>query len=92
MNAAAESSRAQRRVPLLSCAREVFTERGYHGASVDHVIRAAGAARGTFYNYFDSKRAVFQEYWARRVRGADMLPLDEFLVEVPGVLRDGFLK
>ncbi len=198
MSASAATSRSERRAQLLSCARAVFAERGYHGASVDDVIRAAGVARGTFYNYFESKRAVFQvvleelfevvwasvfsiqvdgdidvptqiednvrslcrtldesraelrilfneaagldpeadaalaafydqsharlatafrngqrlgfiaegdpdvlalcligvlkEYWARRARGADMLPLDEFLVEVLGVLRDGFLK
>ncbi len=54
------NSRTQRRAQLLACAREVFAERGYHGASIDDVIRAAGVARGTFYNYFDSKRAVFQ--------------------------------
>jgi len=53
-------SRTKRRAQLLACAREVFAERGYHGASIDDVIRAAGVARGTFYNYFDSKRAVFQ--------------------------------
>jgi len=198
MNASAANSRSQRRAQLLSCARAVFAERGYHRSSVDDVIRAAGVARGTFYNYFESKRAVFQvvledlfevvwasvasvqvdgdvdvptqiednvrslcrtlderrgdlrilfndaagldleadaalasfydqshtrlatafrngqllgfiapgdpdvlalcligvlkEYWARRVRGADMLPLDAFLVEVLGVLRGGFLK
>ena len=53
-------SRTKRRAQLVACAREVFAERGYHKASIDDVIRAAGVARGTFYNYFDSKRAVFQ--------------------------------
>ena len=28
---------------------------------MSHIIEEAGVARGTFYNYFESKRAVFQE-------------------------------
>src|SRR5271154_3039562 len=49
-----------RRKQLLLCARRVFAKEGYHGASIDDVIRKAGVARGTFYNYFDNKRALFQ--------------------------------
>ncbi len=49
-----------RRAALLNAAREVFTKKGYHAASVSDVLLIAGVARGTFYNYFDSKRAVFQ--------------------------------
>ncbi len=53
-------SRPDRRKQLLLCARRVFAKEGYHGASIDDVIRKAGVARGTFYNYFDNKRALFQ--------------------------------
>ncbi len=49
-----------RRAALLDAAREVFTKKGYHAASVSDILLIAGVARGTFYNYFDSKRAVFQ--------------------------------
>jgi AcrR family transcriptional regulator len=49
-----------RRAQLLVTAREVFARRGYHAAGVSDIIEAAGVARGTFYNYFESKRAVFQ--------------------------------
>lgn len=51
----------KRRQHLLACARRVFAKKGYHEASIDDVIQAARVARGTFYNYFDSKRAVFQQ-------------------------------
>lgn len=47
-----------RRAQLLEAARRVFAERGYQRASVSDVIKEAGVARGTFYNYFESKRAV----------------------------------
>ena len=49
-----------RRQQILEAALRVFVERGYHAAHVDHVIRAAGVARGTFYLYFDSKHDVFE--------------------------------
>lgn len=49
-----------RRAQLLAAARRVFAERGYHQAGVSDIIDAAGVARGTFYNYFESKRAIFQ--------------------------------
>ena len=48
-----------RRAQLLAAARVVFARLGYHGAGVSDIIDAAGVARGTFYNYFDSKRAIF---------------------------------
>lgn len=48
-----------RRASLLLAAREVFSARGYHAASVGDIIEAAGVARGTFYNHFESKREVF---------------------------------
>lgn len=53
-------SREQRRSQLLRHARRAFARRGYHAASIEDIITSAGVARGTFYNYFDSKRAVFQ--------------------------------
>jgi AcrR family transcriptional regulator len=50
-----------RKKHLLACARRVFARNGYHTASIDDIIKEAGVARGTFYNYFESKRAVFQQ-------------------------------
>lgn len=55
----AEESREQRRAQILERALGVFAEKGYHGASITDIVRAAGVARGTFYLYFDSKEAVF---------------------------------
>ena len=52
---------AERRQELLAAARDVFTRKGYHAATVDDITRAAGVAKGTFYLYFDEKREVFSE-------------------------------
>lgn len=38
----------------------MFSRKGYHAAGVSDIIAEAGVARGTFYNYFESKRSVFQ--------------------------------
>jgi AcrR family transcriptional regulator len=58
---------------LLDAAERVFGELGYHDASVVKVADAAGVAAGTFYLYFDSKKAIFDELVRdlnRRVRHA----------------------
>ncbi len=63
-----------RRQQLLAAARLVFAARGYHGATVGQVCTEAKVARGTFYNYFDSKRAVFRAVLAQM--------MDEILIVV----------
>ncbi len=53
--------KSERRSQILAHARDVFAKRGYHAAKIDDIVAAAGVARGTFYLYFDDKRAVFEE-------------------------------
>jgi AcrR family transcriptional regulator len=57
----AQIKRQERRAEVLKAARHVFSTHGYHAASIAHIIDAAGIARGTFYLYFVSKRAIFDE-------------------------------
>ena len=58
-----------RRAHLLVAARSVFAALGYHRANVSAIIVEAGVARGTFYNYFDSKRACFQAVLEQMMEG-----------------------
>ena len=53
--------KSERRQQILECARDVFAKRGYHDAKIEDIVNAAGVARGTFYLYFEDKRAVFEE-------------------------------
>jgi AcrR family transcriptional regulator len=53
--------RESRRASVLAVARRIFSEKGYHDTSIDDMIAAAKIARGTFYLYFESKRAIFDE-------------------------------
>lgn len=41
---------------LLEAATEEFADKGYIGANVNSISKAAGFAKGTIYNYFPSKR------------------------------------
>ncbi|HWE09510.1 MAG TPA: TetR/AcrR family transcriptional regulator [Solirubrobacteraceae bacterium] len=64
---------ARTRARLLEAAEQVFTELGYHEASIVKIVQAAGVAPGTFYLYFSSKRDIFDELVEdlnRRVRHA----------------------
>ncbi|MFH1809311.1 MAG: TetR/AcrR family transcriptional regulator [Pseudomonadota bacterium] len=63
----------ERRAQVLAVARDVFAERGYHAARIDDIVERARIARGTFYLYFEDKRAVFSELLddlTRRLRQA----------------------
>jgi AcrR family transcriptional regulator len=49
----------ERRRQILAGAKKVFAARGYHDTNISHICDDLGIARGTLYQYFDSKKAVF---------------------------------
>lgn len=58
---------------LLVAAEATFAAEGWHDASIVKITEAAGVAQGTFYRYFASKQAIFDEVVIdlnRRVRAA----------------------
>ena len=46
---------------LIEAAERIFAELGYHEASIVKITEAAGVGQGTFYLYFESKKAIFDE-------------------------------
>jgi len=74
MSSAPRTARGERtRRALLDAAESVFAEHGYADASIVRITERAGVGQGTFYLYFDSKLAVFEELvddLNRRVRHA----------------------
>ncbi len=56
---AAEKERV--RAKLLKTAATHFAKEGFDGASINRISIAAGFAKGTVYNYFDSKEALLAE-------------------------------
>jgi TetR/AcrR family transcriptional repressor of mexJK operon len=65
MSATLEALTPERRAGILAGAATVFAEDGYEGASMSRIAREAGVSKGTLYNYFDGKAALFSAYVER---------------------------
>jgi len=94
-----------KRNAILSAAKRLFAERGFHDASVSDLARETGLPVGSIYTYFENKEALFRtiidEGWedffralARTLDAADgperKLSLIVYRV-LPGLFEDGDL-
>jgi TetR/AcrR family transcriptional repressor of mexJK operon len=52
----------EKRTQILTGAAAVFAADGYEGASMARIASVAGVSKGTLYNHFDSKAALFTAY------------------------------
>jgi len=50
---------------LVEGGSRVLFEKGFHAASVNDIVAAAGVPKGSFYNHFESKEALALEVTAR---------------------------
>lgn len=91
---------------MLAAARHVFSERGFHLASMDEIAERAGISKPMLYAYFDSKEGLYlasirhsgEVLMGAIARAADQsLPADEQLwrgvrayFEFVGTQRDGW--
>lgn len=55
-----ERMKGDTRRALLEAAALEFAREGYNGANINRISTSAGYAKGTIYNYFESKRALMQ--------------------------------
>ncbi len=55
------------REELLERAKSIFSEKGYHRASVSDIVSSMGIARGTFYLYFRNKDHIYGSILKRLV-------------------------
>ncbi len=53
----------EKKTIIYSCAKELFEEKGFKDTGVSEIMKRAGMAAGTFYNYYDSKDALFMEIY-----------------------------
>ncbi|MFF6999564.1 TetR family transcriptional regulator [Streptomyces sp. NPDC008313] len=75
---------------IRATALAMFEERGFDAVTVDEIAAAANVARGTFFNYFESKEAVVVTYGAHEAEAQRRLmeqrpanePLWESLVAI----------
>eukprot|EP00752_Nemacystus_decipiens_P019279 g17335.t1 len=56
---------------ILDAAIQVFTERGYHAATIADVAKAAGLGKGTLYLYFKNKEAMTEAMVERHFAGME---------------------
>lgn len=64
----------ERRTQILEAAAQVFSDHGYHGATIRQIAERAGLAEGTIYLYFSSKRDLLLTAW-EHVAISSLLPL-----------------
>ena len=58
----------ERRTGILDAALAVFSERGYHDASIDEIAGEAGVSKALIYEHFSSKQELYGELIARNAR------------------------
>jgi AcrR family transcriptional regulator len=56
----------ERREQILDAALGVFSEKGFAGASIRDIARAAGVTDGLIYHYFDGKEQLEEACWKER--------------------------
>jgi len=54
-----EQMRADASARITRAALEVFAEYGYHGTTMEQIMRASGLSKGLVYHYFPSKEKIF---------------------------------
>ena len=100
-SAAAEPILGSKRRQIVEGAADVFNEAGYDGASMSRIAEQAGVSKGTLYNYFDSKSALFAAFVEQETAGriawifqvAEPEPdVAQFLTEVARRLIKAFLS
>ena len=52
-----------KKAEIQRCAKDLFSARGFKDTSVADIMKAAGMAVGTFYNYYPSKDHLFMEIY-----------------------------
>ena len=99
LDPAADNAKRQQ---VLDGARQVFLERGFDGASINDIVKAAGVSKGTLYAYFPSKEKLFEvlvslDKRQQVERGCsnyinDIRPISEVLLEIARIFPAKFME
>jgi AcrR family transcriptional regulator len=73
---AREARTGERRAQILGAALEVFSRRGFHGATIREIAGSAGLAEGTIYLYFPSKQDLLRGVIGLVADGGEDTPPD----------------
>ncbi len=93
-----ERKKYETRHSLMEAALHLFAERGYDATTVKDITDAVGVAKGTFFNYFQTKEAVLPAIAAHRLeqleealtpeRGAPASPVERIKLALRLVAED----
>jgi AcrR family transcriptional regulator len=74
-----ERKKQETRQRLLECAWQLFQGHGYDDTTVEEITDAADVAKGTFFNYFQTKEALLDELalWRIDLLGSHVLAADD---------------
>jgi len=71
----------EKKLKIMSTARELFARKGLGGTNSNEIARKAGVSIGTFYSYFPNKKALFldilREYLESFITGIYRLQSDD---------------
>ena len=67
-------SRHSTKDKILEAALEVFSEKGFHLATVDEIAERADLGKGTLYRYFANKETLFNELVRLRLEDSKRMP------------------
>lgn len=48
---------------ILQASIKVFSQKGFHGATMNEIAKEVGVSKGTLYTYFKSKEDILNEIW-----------------------------
>src|SRR4051795_7890353 len=80
-------SAEDRRAAILDAALEVFSRRGYNGASIDEIANAAGISKALIYEHFPSKKDLHVSLLERHVQEIFMRLAETADTKDPGEVR-----
>ena len=73
----------ERRAAIIQAAEDVFTEQGYHGASIREIARRADVSSALLYWFFPSKAKLFSGMLLARIDALGVLELPPDVLDVP---------
>ncbi len=74
-------SAEERRASIITVAKRLFAQNGFHGVSIDEIVREVGVSPAILYRHFESKeelyQAVLQEFSATRESYVEAVVADD---------------
>lgn len=78
-----DKQKAEVKSALVRAGEELFRTKGFMGTTIEEIIGSAGVARGTFYNYFQSKEDLALEIFYGTV-DLTTEQIEDFFATTPG--------